>query len=363
MDTKSGVVVLAGTNRSDVLDKALIRAGRFDRQISIDLPDMKARQDIFMVHLKVLKLVMNPIDYAPRLAQLTPGFSGADIANVCNEAALVAARYGASAVHWKQFEQAIDRVIAGLERKTRILSPEEKKTVAYHEAGHAVAGWFLQHADPLLKVSLFWGNYLVVFFCEIETKGLDCASWKRNLGICSVSSRGPKSVHSPTTGRQDVHGFGRASFRRTEFRPHYNGSFGRFGQGDQNGIWVGRFLRNGRHGPTVIQNSTGGNKSCPNCCFLMFLQGDVTIGKPYSEDTAAQIDEEVMKMIRKCYDRTKELLQSKMAEIDALAKLLIEKEVVSREEVEGILGKRLFASESATHQWAGRLEKPSQEKQ
>ena len=152
MDTKAGVVVLAGTNRADVLDKALIRAGRFDRQIAIDLPDVKARQDIFMVHLKVLKLELTAADYAPRLAQLTPGFSGADIANVCNEAALVAARYGASAVHWKQFEQAIDRVIAGLERKTRILSPEEKKTVAYHEAGHAVAGWFLQHADPLLKV-------------------------------------------------------------------------------------------------------------------------------------------------------------------------------------------------------------------
>jgi AFG3 family protein len=170
METKSGVVVLAGTNRPDVLDKALVRAGRFDRQIAIDLPDVKAREAIFLVHLKKLKLQLPPLDYAPRLASLTPGFSGADIANVCNEAALVAARYNATAVsgrcerlflltarlakkvHWKQFEQAIDRVIAGLERKTRILSPEEKRTVAYHEAGHAVAGWFLKHADPLLKV-------------------------------------------------------------------------------------------------------------------------------------------------------------------------------------------------------------------
>jgi AFG3 family protein len=174
------VVVLAGTNRPDILDTALLRPGRFDRQIYIDKPDIKGRQEIALVHLRKIKTQIDKHHVANRIALLTPGFTGADIANVCNEAALIAARYNASSVEEGHFEQAIERVIAGqssscylvdhiiitlfstycspnitgLERKSRVLSPEEKKIVAYHEAGHAIAGWFLEHADPLLKVSI-----------------------------------------------------------------------------------------------------------------------------------------------------------------------------------------------------------------
>jgi AFG3 family protein len=174
MTSTVNVVVLAGTNRPDILDQALLRPGRFDRQITIDLPDIKGRRDIFNVHLKPLMLKPSKDEIAKKMATLTPGFSGADIANVCNEAALIAARNGATSITLEHFEAAIERVIGGLggdeedesksshvfgylfstglEKKTRVLSKEEKKTVAYHEAGHAVCGWFLEHADPLLKV-------------------------------------------------------------------------------------------------------------------------------------------------------------------------------------------------------------------
>jgi AFG3 family protein len=144
---------LAGTNRPDILDRALMRPGRFDRQIAIDRPDIKSREEIFLVHLKPLKLDKpDHLEYAKRLAALTPGFSGADIANTCNEAALIAARRKGTEVILRDLEDAIDRIIGGIEKKNKVLSPEEKKTVAYHEAGHAVCGWYLEHADPVLKV-------------------------------------------------------------------------------------------------------------------------------------------------------------------------------------------------------------------
>ena len=152
--TTSGVVVLGGTNRPDILDKALLRPGRFDRQITIDRPDIKGRAQIFHVHLARVKLEGEVGDYAERLAALTPGFAGADIANLVNEAALIAARGNEAAVNLSHFEQAVDRVIGGLEKKNKVISPEERTTVAYHEAGHAVAGWFLEHTEPLLKVSI-----------------------------------------------------------------------------------------------------------------------------------------------------------------------------------------------------------------
>ncbi len=153
-NTEVGVVVLAGTNRPDVLDPALLRPGRFDRQINVENPDIKGRYDIFKVHLKPVKIAESMETIAKRLATLTPGFSGADIANVCNEGALIAARHNKKSVELVDFEAAIDRVIAGMERKNRVLSPQERTIVAYHEAGHATAGWFLEHVDPLLKVSI-----------------------------------------------------------------------------------------------------------------------------------------------------------------------------------------------------------------
>merc|ERR1711966_650715 len=153
-DTLGGVIVLAGTNRADVLDPALLRPGRFDRQINVDKPDIKGRLEIFNVHLDGLKLVDDKETIGERMSALTPGFSGADIANVCNEAALIAARANAKGITIWHFEMAIDRVVGGLEKKNKVMSVKEKETVAYHEAGHAVAGWFLEHADPLLKVSI-----------------------------------------------------------------------------------------------------------------------------------------------------------------------------------------------------------------
>ena len=153
-NTTTNVVVLAATNRVDILDKALLRPGRFDRQIFVPAPDIKGRASIFKVHLKPLKTNLDKNDLARKMAALTPGFTGADIANVCNEAALIAARDFNEFIHMKHYEQAIERVVAGMEKKTKVLQPEEKKTVAYHEAGHAVCGWFLEHADPLLKVSI-----------------------------------------------------------------------------------------------------------------------------------------------------------------------------------------------------------------
>ena len=319
MDTKSGVVVLAGTNRADVLDKALVRAGRFDRQISIDLPDMRARKDVFMVHLKPLKLKLAVEDYAPRLAQLTPGFSGADIANVCNEAALVAARYGAKEVHWKQFEQAIDRVIAGLERKTRILSPDEKKTVAYHEAGHAVAGWFLEHTDPLLKVS-------------IVPRGAGTLGFAQYLP-------GDQNLYTRTQLEHKI-------MMALGGRVSEELNFGRITTGASDDLDRVTKMAYG----TVVSYGMG---DMGPLSYHLAQEGDQVIGKPYSEDTASKIDDEVMKIIRTCYDQTKTLLQSKMTEIDALAKLLIEKEVINREEVESILGARPFVTDYS-HEWAER---------
>merc|ERR1719414_936793 len=151
---EAGVIVLAATNRLDILDKAVLRPGRFDRQIYVSAPDIKGRASIFKVHLSGLKSELDKEELSRKMAALTPGFTGADIANVCNEAALIAARELSSTIVHKHFEQAIERVIAGLEKKTNVLQPEEKRTVAYHEAGHAVVGWFLEHADPLLKVSI-----------------------------------------------------------------------------------------------------------------------------------------------------------------------------------------------------------------
>lgn len=312
MDTKSGVVVLAGTNRADVLDKALVRSGRFDRQIAIDLPDVKAREDIFLVHLKKLKLELVPADYAPRLASLTPGFSGADIANVCNEAALVAARYGAKAVHWKQFEHAIDRVIAGLERKTRILSASEKRTVAYHEAGHAVAGWFLRHADPLLKVSIV----------------------PRGAGTLGFAQYNPRDAHLYTR-EQIMDRICMALGGRVSEQLN----FGRITTGAADDLDKVTKMAYG----TVV--SYGMGTAVGPMSYPQLGEGDMTIGKPYSEEVASKVDEEVMALVRQCYERTTELLQSKFQEVGKLAELLIEKEVVGRDDVEAILGKRPFGAE------------------
>ncbi|TMS05799.1 AFG3-like protein 1 [Larimichthys crocea] len=208
-NTATNVVVLAGTNRPDVLDPALMRPGRFDRQIYIGPPDIKGRASIFKVHLRPIKLDpnMDKDVLARKMAAATPGFTGADIANVCNEAALIAARHLNPSVNAKHFEQAIDRVIGGLEKKTQVLQPTEKKTVAYHEAGHAIVGWFLQHADPLLKVSII-------------PRG-------KGLGYCSVPAQRAVPVQQGAAVRQDVHDAGRPRGRACLLQQDHHRSSGR----------------------------------------------------------------------------------------------------------------------------------------
>ncbi|KAH8018747.1 hypothetical protein HPB51_011379 [Rhipicephalus microplus] len=271
-NTTTNVVVLAATNRVDILDQALLRPGRFDRQIFVPAPDIKGRASIFKVHLKPLKTLLDKVDLARKMAALTPGFTGADIANVCNEAALIAARDLNDSINMKHFEQAIERVVAGMEKKTNVLQPEEKKTVAYHEAGHAVAGWFLEHADPLLKVSII-----------PRGKGLGYAQYL------------PKEQYLYTTEQ-------------------------------------------------VVQ--FGMNEKVGNLSFDMPQPGDMVLDKPYSEETAQLIDFEVRQMVQKAYDRTMALLLEHKADVEKIAKRLLEKEILSRDDMIELLGKRPFPEKS-----------------
>merc|ERR1711966_439030 len=206
-DTLGGVIVLAGTNRADVLDPALLRPGRFDRQINVDEPDIKGRLEIFNVHLKGLKLSDSVDEIAQRMASLTPGFSGADIANICNEAALIAARGKAKAITENHFEMAVDRVVGGLEKKNKVMSVKEKETVAYHEAGHAVVGWFLEHADPLLKVSIVPRGKAALGYAQYLPKDLSLHTKAQlNDMICmALGGRASEEIFfdSVTTGAGD----------------------------------------------------------------------------------------------------------------------------------------------------------------
>ena len=305
------IVVLAGTNRPDVLDPALMRPGRFDRHIAIDRPDISGRQQIFKVHLGPITIdpaiTMDRI--AEKLALLTPGFSGADIANVCNEAALRAARRGGESVTEADFDGAIERVIAGLERKSRVLGPDEKTTVAYHEAGHAVCGWFLEHADPLLKVSIIprgvgalgYAQYLPKERFLFTTEQLQDRMCMTLGGRCSEEIFFGKI----TTGAQD----------------------------DLQKITKMAFEICANYGmdPAIGPISYGGREQ----------QGE-SFQKPFSEATAQALDQAVRKMIVQAHDKTKALLTEKKAEVEKVAKLLLEKEVITREDMRNLLGRRPF---------------------
>ncbi|KIJ38474.1 hypothetical protein M422DRAFT_60843 [Sphaerobolus stellatus SS14] len=316
--TNEHIVVLAGTNRPDVLDPALLRPGRFDRHIAVDRPDVSGRNQIFKVHLKPLRLSKDlpELDaFAQKLGVLTPGFSGADIANVCNEAALHAARHGHAYVEESDFESAIERVIAGLERKSRVLSKEEKTTVAYHEAGHAVCGWFLEHADPLLKVSIIPRGVAALGYAQYLPPDRYLLSTPQLLDRICMTLGGRVSeeiffgVDKITTGAQDdLQKITRMAFEA-----------------------VANYGMNSVVGPVSYGSSDGQRES---------------FQKPFSEKTGEMLDNEVRKMINLAHQRTTELLTEKKAEVEKVAQRLLEKEVLTREDMIALLGHRPFAGRS-----------------
>lgn len=304
--TDSGVIILAATNRPDVLDSALLRPGRFDRQISIDKPDIAGRETIFKVHMKSLKLDAKVLP--KELAAMTPGFAGAEIANVCNEAALIAARKDKKAIDMKDFEDAIDRVIGGLEKKNKIISPEEKKTVAYHEAGHAVAGWFLEHADPLVKVSIVPRGVAALGYAQYLPKEQFLYTTEQMMDeICmTLGGRAAEEI-----------------------------IFGKISTGALSDLE--RITKMAYSMVTIY----GMNKEIGHISFYDPERSELG-GKPYSEATAERIDQEVKKLIDAAYNRTKQLLIDKREELESLAKALLKREIIFQKDLEALIGKRPF---------------------
>jgi len=304
--TDTGIIVLAATNRPDVLDTALLRPGRFDRQISIDKPDLKGREAIFKVHLKPIK-VSQTLDIH-KLAEQTPGFAGADIANVCNEAALIAARKGKEAVDMSDFQDAVDRVIGGLEKKNKIISPDEKKVIAYHEAGHAICGWYLEHAYPLLKVTIVPRGTAALGYAQYTPK----EQYLYNTDQLS------DQICMTLGGRASEDIF-----------------FGKISTGAQNDLQ--QITRIAYAMVTVY----GMNEKVGNVSFYD-PQQETSFTKPYSEETSKLIDEEVRKLIDEAYERTKKLLNEKKTQVALLAEALLEKEVLFQSDVETLIGRRPY---------------------
>ncbi|TMI73442.1 MAG: ATP-dependent metallopeptidase FtsH/Yme1/Tma family protein [Bacteroidetes bacterium] len=304
--TDTGIIVLAATNRPDVLDSALLRPGRFDRQISIDKPDLVGREAIFKVHLKPIK-ISKTLDIH-KLAEQTPGFAGADIANVCNEAALIAARKGKDAVEMEDFQDAVDRVIGGLEKKNKIISPEEKKIIAYHEAGHAICGWYLEHAYPLLKVTIVPRGTAALGYAQYTPKEQYLYNTDQLIDQICMTLGGRAS--------EDIF-------------------FNKISTGAQNDLQqITRIAY-------AMVSVYGMNDKVGNISFYD-PQQENTFTKPYSEETSRMIDEEVRKLIDAAYEKTKSLLMEKKHQVEKLAEALLEKEVLFQSDVETLIGKRPY---------------------
>ena len=305
--TDSGVILMAATNRPDILDSALLRPGRFDRQISVDRPDLVGREQIFAVHLKPLTKLSSDVD-ASKLAAQTPGFAGAEIANVCNEAALIAARKGKESVEMIDFQDAIDRVIGGLEKKNKIISPEEKAIVAYHEAGHAVAGWFLEHADPLLKVSIVPRGVAALGYAQYLPKEQYLYRTEQLMDSMCMTLGGRVA--------EDIF-------------------FGKISNGAQNDL-----ERNTKLAYSMV-TIYGMSEKVGNVSFYD-PTGEYGYQKPYSEKTSELIDEEVRNLLGKAYNRTKELLLSKKDQVESVAKELLTKEILFKSDLERLIGPRPY---------------------
>ena len=329
--TDAGVIILAATNRPDVLDSALLRPGRFDRQISIDKPDIVGRDAIFKVHLKPIKF--NKEVDSRKLAAQTPGFAGAEIANVCNEAALIAARKDKENVEMIDFQDAIDRVIGGLEKKNKIISPVEKKIVAYHEAGHAIAGWFLEHADPLVKVS-------------IVPRGIAALGYAQYL---------PKEQFLYQTEQlmdEMCMALGGRAAEEIKFAKISTGALS-----DLERITKMAYS---------IVSVYGMNSKLGNVSFYDSKQSEYNFNKPYSDATAELIDEEVKKLISDAYKRTLNLLKKHQAELEIVAKELLDKEIIFQADLERLIGKRPFEQPTTYQAFADqedpeKVEDPDQE--
>mgnify|MGYP002578769185 CR=1 FL=1 len=303
--TNTGVIVLAATNRADILDKALMRAGRFDRQIEVGLPDVKEREEIFNVHLRPLKL--DPQLDRSFLARQTPGFSGADIANVCNEAALIAARNNKKQVEKEDFLSAIDRIIGGLERKNKIIIPSEKRTIAYHEAGHATVSWVLEHANPLIKVTIIpRGKALGAAWYLPEERQITTKEQMLDEMAAILGGRASELLNFGKVSTGALNDLERVTKQAYAMVAYYGMS--------------------SEVGNLSFYDSTG--------------QNDMALTKPYSERTAQEIDAEVKKLIDGAFQRSLETLEKHRAGLTQLAELLLEREVIFAEDLEKIFGKR-----------------------
>jgi AFG3 family protein len=306
--TDKGVILMGATNRPDILDTALMRPGRFDRQISIDRPDLKGREAIFKVHLKTIKT--NDDISAWALSEMTPGFAGADIANICNEAALIAARRNKKWVDMDDFNYALDRVIGGLEKKNKLISPEEKNIIAYHEAGHAVCGWYLEHASPLVKVTIV----------------------PRGIGTLGYAQYLPKEENITRTeqllDRMCMTFGGRAA---------ENNVFAKISTGAQNDLdQVTKMAYS-------MISIFGMNDKVGQVSF--YGMSNESYQKPYSDHTAMLIDEEVRRMVNSQYERAKELLRERHNELEIIAQALLEKEVLHKSDIERLIGPRPYVNE------------------
>ncbi|MBJ6107993.1 ATP-dependent zinc metalloprotease FtsH [Hymenobacter sp. BT523] len=310
--TDSGVIILAATNRPDTLDSALLRPGRFDRQISIDKPDINGRTEIFNVHLKPLTL--GPDVDARRLSAQTPGFAGAEIANVCNEAALIAARRDKKFITDQDFTDAIDRVIGGLEKKNKIISPGEKRIVAYHEAGHAIAGWFLEHVDPLVKVSIVPRGVAALGYAQYLPKEQFLYNTEQLIDEMCMALGG-RAAEELVFGKIST---GALSDLERITKMAYS--------------IVTMYGMNAKLGNVSFYDSKG--------------QNEYGFSKPYSEATSQMIDEEVRSIIDQAYTRTKELLTERRHELEVIAKELLEKEVLQQEDLTRLVGPRPFATQT-----------------